>query len=176
MKVLVAGVVLIALCVVASAQEQFPVIRDAGGYWPLPDALVQPDKGHEYKAIFDATHAADDPTGFVPGLESAAALVNGLAAGGVPPANRKIAVILYGPAVYAVLDNVSYRQKYGTDNPNLKLIEQLRKAGVELYVCSQLLKAKKIERTRVAPDVAVATDAFILLVSYQNRGYARLSE
>ncbi len=176
MKIFIIVVALFSICMSASAQEQFPVIKDAGGYWPIPDAAVQPDKARDYKAIFVATRAADAPTDIVPALDDAAALVNGLASGGVSPAKRKIAVVFYGPAAYAVLDNASYRQKYSADNPNLKVLAELRKAGVELFLCGRWLQYKKIEASKVAPDVKVATDALIVLVTYQNRGYARMGD
>jgi intracellular sulfur oxidation DsrE/DsrF family protein len=177
MKTLIIIAVLVSTCVgTAFAQQQFPIIKDVGGYWPLPQADVQPDKTHQYRAIFEATHAADTPADVVPALEDAAALVNGLAAGGVPTAKRKIAVVFYGAAAYGLLDNASYRQKYGADNPNLKLIGELHRAGVELFLCGQWLKQKKVEALKIAPEIRIATDAFIVLVTYQNRGYARLTD
>jgi intracellular sulfur oxidation DsrE/DsrF family protein len=177
MKAFISVATLLSILVgTASAQEQFPVIKDVGGYWALPQAAMQPDKAHVYKAVIDATHAADKPTELAPGLEDAAALVNGLAAGGVPAANRKLAVVFYGPAANAVLNNESYRQKHGVDNPNLKVIAELRRAGVELFVCGQLLQVRKIDVGKVVPEVTIATDAFIVLVTYQNNGYARLAD
>lgn len=158
----------------ASAQEQQPVIKNAGAYVPMPHAAVQPDKTHQYKAIFEAMSAAVAAEDIIPALEDAAALVNGLAAGAVPPANRRIAVVFYGLAAYGILDNETYRQKYGTDNPNLQVIAELRRAGVELFVCGQWLRHKNIEESKVISDVQIATDALIVLVAYQNRGYAHL--
>lgn len=175
-KILAITVLCVIAVVAASAQEQFPVIKDAGGYWALPKAAVQPDKSQEHKAIFAATRAADSPKDLLPALEDAAALVNGLAAGGVPASKRKIAVVFYGPAAYAVLENGAYRQKYGTDNPNLKLLAELRNSGVELLLCGQWLQYKKIAESKVVSDVTIASDAFIVLVTYQNRGFARMPD
>jgi intracellular sulfur oxidation DsrE/DsrF family protein len=118
--------------------------------------------------------AAAEVKEIIPALEDAAALVNGLAAGAVPPANRRIVVVFYGPAAYGILDNETYRQKYGADNPNLQVISELRQAGVELFVCGQWLRYKNIEESKVVSDVQIAADALIVVVAYQNRGYAHL--
>jgi intracellular sulfur oxidation DsrE/DsrF family protein len=155
--------------------EQRPVIKEAGGYWPVPKAAVQPDKTHVFKAIFDVTRAASSPSEFVPGIEDAAEFINELAATGVPVQNRKVALIFHGDAVFGIFDDATYRAKYGSTNPNLKVLRALRAAGAELYVCGQLLHMKNLDPSKVTPDVKVATDALIVLVTYENRGYALLS-
>ena len=158
----------------ASAQEQHPAIKHAGAFVEMPHAAVQPDKTHQYKAIFEAVRAAAEVKEIIPAVEDAAALVNGLAVGAVPPANRKIAIVFYGAAAYGILDNETYRRKYGADNPNLQVLSELRQAGVELFVCGQWLRYKNIEESKVVSDVQIASDALIVLVAYQNRGYAHL--
>ena len=40
----------------------------------MPHAAVQPDKTHQYKAIFEAVRAASEVKGIIPALEDAAAL------------------------------------------------------------------------------------------------------
>jgi intracellular sulfur oxidation DsrE/DsrF family protein len=44
-----------------------------------------------------------------------------------------------------------------------------------MYVCGQNLAFEKIDPTTLAPEVAVASDALIVLMTYQNKGYALLS-
>jgi intracellular sulfur oxidation DsrE/DsrF family protein len=163
------------LLATASAQsEQRPVIKEARGYWPLPTAAVQPDKTRDFKVIFDATRAAAKPEDVVPAVGEAAALVNALAATGVPAAQRKMAIIFHGAAVDGILGEESYKEKYGVANPNLKLIHSLREAGVELFVCGQFLHFRQIDPAKVVSDVQLATGAMLVNVSYQNRGYALL--
>ena len=164
------------LLATASAQsEQRPVIKEARGYWPLQKAAVQPDKTRDFKVIFDATRTAAKPEDVVPAVGEAAALVNALAATGVPETKRKMAIIFHGAAVDGILDEESYKQKYGIANPNLKLIRNLREAGVELLVCGQYLHFRQIDPAKVASDVQLATSAMIVSVTYQDRGYALLS-
>lgn len=161
---------------VSSAQEHFPLITGAGGTFSLPHAAVQADPAREYKAIFQATRPADRPGDVIPALDDAAALMNGLALGGVPAGHRHITVVLYGAAAYAALNNATYRDKYGVDNPNVGVISELRTAGVEMFICGQWLRDKQIEDSQVLPTVSVAADAFIALVSYQNQGYALMGD
>jgi intracellular sulfur oxidation DsrE/DsrF family protein len=170
-------VVLTVAAIVATAaaqSEQRPVIKEARGYWPLPNAAVQPDKTREFKVIFDATRAGTKPEDVVPAVEDAAALLNQLGGTGIPAPQRKIAVIFHGPAVGGILDDASYKEKYGMANPNLKLIRALREAGAELFVCGQFLHFRQIDPAKIVQEVQLATSAMIVSVTYQNRGYALL--
>lgn len=47
-----------------------------------------------------------------------------------------------------------------------------RKKGAD--VCGQWLRYQNVEQSRVVSDVQIASDALIVLVVYQNRGYAHL--
>ena len=158
----------------ASQSEQRPVIKEARGYWPLPKAAVQPDKTRDFKVIFDSTRAAAKPEEVIPAVGEAAALVNALAATGVPAARRKMTIVFRGAAVDGILHNESYKEKYGIANPNLELIRSLRKAGVELFVCGQFLHFRQIDPAKIVSDVQLATGAMLVNVTYQNRGYALL--
>jgi intracellular sulfur oxidation DsrE/DsrF family protein len=60
-------------------------------------------------------------------------------------------------------------------NPNLTVLAALKKAGVELLVCGQNLVHADIDPTTLSPDVTVASAAQIVLMTYQNDGYALLS-
>lgn len=53
-----------------------------------------------------------------------------------------------------------YAQAQGADkSPNLELIRQLKKAGVEIYVCGQALAHHGYATNEVAPEVTVAVSA-----------------
>ena len=93
---------------------------------------------------------------------------------GVPAPNTRFALIFHGPAVDELLDNASYQAKFGVSNPNLTMLSQLRRAGAEVLVCSQFLGAMKIDPAKLTPDAALAAEAFITLITYQNNGYALL--
>src|SRR5688572_25365978 len=119
-----------------SAQWAAPVatvIPEAGGYVSIPKAAILPNKNRNYRAIYDATRAAKEPTQLVPALNMAGAGLNAFAATGVPLRNAKFAVVFHGPAIDAILDDAHYRSKFRVTNPNLKILANLKKAGVEIF-------------------------------------------
>ena len=79
------------------------------------------------------------------------------------------------PAVDGILDEPHYKARFGMSNPNLKAIAEMKKSGVEFFVCGQYLAAGRIAPKSLTPDVPLAADALLVLIHYQNRGYALLS-
>jgi len=153
---------------------QAPVIPAADGYVVIPGAAVPPDKAQKYQAIFDATKAAEKPTELLPALNMAGSELNAFGVAGVPPANVRFVVVFHGAAIDGILDDAHYRAKFGVPNPNLPVLEQFRKSGAELFVCGQNLAFAHIDPATLAKSVTVASDALIVLMTYENRGYALL--
>jgi len=150
----------------------YPVIKDYGRAWPLPDAAVQPQKGRTYKVIFGVSKPASHPNEVLDGLSNAARLLNVFAADGLLPKNLKVIAIIHGQAGYAAVSNEVYRAKFDVDNPNLKIIQELKAAGVQLLLCGQTFHELNFEEKNLLPEVKLATSAAIVLVTYQNDGYA----
>jgi intracellular sulfur oxidation DsrE/DsrF family protein len=170
----------VALMLVLSTSTQWPnpvapVVPSADGYVAIPGAAVPPQKSRVYKAVFDATRAADKPTQLVPALNMIGSELNAFRAAEVPPANVRFAVVFHGAALDGILDPAHYKAKFGVDNPNLEVLAQLEKSGVELLVCGQNLAFDHVDPKSLAPQVKVASDALIVLMTYQNDGYALLS-
>ena len=153
---------------------QAPVIPAADGYVAIPGAAVPPDPAQKYHAIFDATRAAEKPTELLPALNMAGSELNAFGVAGVPAANVRLVVAFHGAAIDGILDEAHYRAKFGVANPNLPVLEQFRKAGVELFVCGQNLAFAHIDPATLTKSVTVASDALIVLMTYENRGYAFL--
>ena len=154
---------------------QAPAIAAADGFVVIPGAAVPPDPAHVYKAIFDSTQAAAKPDQLLPALNMAGSELNAFAVSHVASGKVKFAVVFHGAALDGILNDAHYRSKFGVANPNLPVLDQFRKAGVELFVCGQNLAAEHIDPATVAPSVRVASDALIVLISYQNHGYAVLN-
>jgi len=152
-----------------------PVIPEADGYVRIPGAAFPPDKRRVYRAVYDATRAAKEPTQLAPALNMAGSELNNFGAEGVPLRNVKFAVVFHGGGLNAILDDAHYRAKFGVPNPNLKVLSEMKKAGVGLFVCGQNLVAEQIDPKALSPDVTVASDALIVLMAYQNDGYALMS-
>jgi len=152
-----------------------PAVPDADGYVEIPNAAFSPTKDKTYRAVFDATRLADKPTALLPALNMAGSELNALATANVPVQNARFAIVFHGPAVDGILDEEHYKAKFGTPNPNLKAIADMKKQGVEFFVCGQYLASKKIDPKTLAPDVQLAADALLVLMQYQNKGYALMS-
>lgn len=170
--ILLAGV---SLAAAEWPTPQSPAVPEADGYVTILHVALPPAKGKTYRAIFDATHAANKPAQLVPALNMAGSELNAFAAAGVPMKQAQFVVVFHGPAVDGILDDSHYRAKFGVSNPNLPAIAAMKKNGVEFFVCGQYLAAEKIDPKSLTTEVAIAADALLVLMEYQNKGYALLS-
>ena len=158
----------------AAATPQSPAIPEASGYVHIAGAPFTPAKGDVWKAVFNATQGAPSPGDLVPALDNAASEVNALAVEGVPLANARFAIVFHGGALDGILDDAHYREKYGVANPNLPVLRKLKDSGTELYVCGQNLVAAHVDPKTLTPEVTVASDALLVLIALQQKGYAVL--
>ena len=78
---------------------------------------------------------------------------------------------IHGQATFLTLNERAYQKKYGTSNPNQNLIEQLKKQGVTLYICSQATAARKITTSDLDANVTPALSGLSVLATYQLKGY-----
>jgi hypothetical protein len=104
---------------------------DAQPHVTIPKIAVPPDSNRTYRTIYDATLLAQEPTQLVPALNMTGAMLNALAASGVPLTNARFVVIFHGSAINGILDEAHYKARFGVPNPNLTVLTQLKKAGVE---------------------------------------------
>jgi intracellular sulfur oxidation DsrE/DsrF family protein len=163
----------IGLCAAQPCDPQlvFPIIANYGGVVPLPKAAEQPRRGA--KVVFDVTAESKD---IDKGLERAARLLNLYGSAGFNATDVKIVVVLHGEATKAVLSDPAYKAKFGAKaNPNLPLIRDLQKAGVEVFVCGQALAYKRFENSDLAEDIPVAVAALTVIANRQADGYSYVS-
>lgn len=152
-----------------------PVISGTDGYIYEPDVAIMPKQNRIYKVIFDATKTTDNPSDLIIALNMAGAELNIFGGNNIPLSNVKLAIVFHGKAIDGILDNDQYKSKYGVENPNLPVIKELKKSGVEMFVCGQQLLFDNIDPKTLSKDVSIASDALIVLLTYQNDGYALLS-
>ena len=149
---------------------EFPLIAGYGGVTRIPNAAEKPKPGT--KVLFDTT-ADSKPTEVNKGLERAARLLNLFGAANLKASDLNLAVVLHGEATKSALSDDFYRLRYQTDrNPNLPLINELKKAGVQIYVCGQALNYKGFPESAVAENVSIADAALTVIVNRQSDGYA----
>jgi intracellular sulfur oxidation DsrE/DsrF family protein len=154
------------------AQNAPQVITAAGAYHPLPHAAYQPDRNATYKVVFALTKASDKPDQINPGIERVARTVNLYASAGVPLDHLKFVAVAYGPATAVVLDDAHYKAQFGTNNPNLAVIGQLRKAGVDVAVCGQAMAEHHYPADWASKDVTLSLSALTTITELQQQGYA----
>lgn len=140
----------------------------------VPNAKELPDPNMTYKILFDVSKAAPKPDQANPILEALARYLNTLDNWGVPADHRKLAVIFHQTGIQAVLNNEVYKERNGHDNPNITLIQNLKKAGVEFHACGQGLLANKIEPSMMQPGIEVDLWALVTIANFEMRGYARI--
>jgi hypothetical protein len=158
----------------ALAEEKlvYPIIPNVGGVVPLPGAAEQPRKGA--RVVFDITADAK-PSELNKGLERVARLLNLYGSAGLKSSDVKIAVVMHGEATKSVLAHDIYKSKFGTQrNPNLGVIDELRKAGVEVFVCGQAMAHKGFKESDVTEGAKIAFAALTVVINRQADGYSYL--
>jgi intracellular sulfur oxidation DsrE/DsrF family protein len=138
------------------------------------DAKERPDPSTDYKVVFSVAAQAKD-TEIHPTLKTIALYLNTLANEGVPANHRHLVAVFHQGGGDAVFANDVYKARHnGADNPNIGILQELKKAGVELRVCGQGLMGKKVETSQLLPGVQADLWAMTTMVNLQLRGYVRV--
>jgi intracellular sulfur oxidation DsrE/DsrF family protein len=149
----------------------YPVIKVAGGVHPRPDLPIRPDPKVDYHIFVDMVSSDRDPAGQYSALIRLSRLVNLMAYAKVPSSHVHIVALFDGEVGYAAATNDFYRHAFNADNPNLAIVHALKKAGVELLVCSQALAENDLPDSAVDPDITITLSALMDAVVYGQRGY-----
>jgi intracellular sulfur oxidation DsrE/DsrF family protein len=165
-----AFVMLGTVSIAAEPDWTFPAIQGFGKVVALPNASVQPSKEADYKALFNVAGPADADK-VNPNLDKVARAVNIFASAGIPLSHLHFIAVLHGPSTAAALDNAHYREKFGVDNPNIKLIDALEIAGVKVIVCGQALAHNKFPHEWVNPKVEITLSAISDIIILEQQGY-----
>lgn len=174
MKYLITFFVVLIFSVVALAQKGAnPIIKNFGTVYEIEGA-VNPDPEIEYKIVVDLKTLQRDKESINPGLNNVARMLNLHGLGGVKSENLNVVVAIHGGATDVILNNEAYQRKYELDNPNMKLIDELKEAGVELYVCGQSLLARNYEHEEVNPQIKIGLSMLTVVTTYMHKGYHQM--
>ena len=182
MKTVFALLLLSALTSFGMAHAQLPaqkpeLIPEVGRMVDIPGAHETPDPSLDYKIVFDLNSTAATVNDVNPGLTTIAALVNTFAHYGVSSTHRHFVAIFHGATVDLVVNDDAYRRSHGGHaNPNVKLMEELTAAGVQLVVCGQSALQHHIDLKTIQPDVQLNFSATVTLMNLQTQGYVRIEE
>ena len=150
-----------------------PIIKNYGTIYAI-DKVAPHDTELDYKIVIDLKSSNDNYDKVNSGLNNVARMLNLHGVAGVPGYKLKVAVAVHYTATPIVLNNTGYRKKYGVDNPNLELINELKEAGVELFVCGQSLVARKYAFEDVNPQVETALSMLTVVTEKTMNGYQLL--
>jgi intracellular sulfur oxidation DsrE/DsrF family protein len=139
-----------------------------------PGAHEYPDPKLTYKFVFDLAGGPDTPDKVNPGLRGVAEFINTLAKYNVPASHRIIAVVFHQKSTPAILVNDEYRKRYNTDNPNIALVQAMKKAGVDFRVCGQAVLGMKIDPKTIQPEIQLDLWAGTTIPNLMMRGYQHL--
>lgn len=151
---------------------QAPTIQAAGKIHPLPQAAYQPDTKSIYKMVFGLTTATAEPGAISPGLQRVARAVNLYVNAGVPLQHLRLVAVASGAATPMALNDAEYQKQYGTLNPNLPVIEQLCRVGVDIAVCGQAVAEHHYLHDWIDKRVTLALSALTTISDLQQKGYA----
>jgi len=147
-------------------------IKDFGNVYNVPFAEDRPDPAMQYKIVFEASEKIDSFSRIYPPLEHVARMYNLHVYGGVPQKNLDVVLVIAGFGIPAVMNNEAYRKRYGVDNPNLKILEELKAAGIKINGCSQAMMKNSIDPSEVNPNIKMIFSKFTTVSTYQMKGYA----
>ena len=151
-------------------------VKDFGKVYNVPFAEDRPDSTMTYKIVFEASQPIDTFSQIYPPLEHVARMYNLHVYGGVPQKNLDVVLVIAGFGIPAAMNNEAYKKKYGVDNPNLKVLEELKAAGVKIVGCAQAMMKNSIDPSDLNPIIKPIFSRFTTVSSYQLKGYAYFKE
>jgi len=147
------------------------IISDYGETLNVPNIDIKTDVSAEFKVILDVAQSSDDKNIINKYIVTAARFLNMHADAGMDNSQLKVAMTIHGRAWQDVLTNEAYREKFGVDNPNVELINQLTEAGADIIICGQTAEYRGITKQNANPNVKFALSAMTALLQYQQNGY-----
>lgn len=169
-----AGLMMSVTAVAADQPAGFwstPTITGYGKMHYLPDAAYKPVANETYQIVFALTQGPKSPDQVNPSLDHVARTVNLYVASGVPLSHLKFVAVASGAATPLALNDAQYRSAYGIPNPNLPLIEKLRKAGVDVSVCGQAVAEHQFQYSWIDTRVTLALSALTTISTLEHQGY-----
>jgi intracellular sulfur oxidation DsrE/DsrF family protein len=154
----------------APARRPGPVVPSFGGVFEVPDPGLPPPRDQDLKLRFDV-NVGPEPGELNAGFDTVARFLNMHAQAGVPRERVKAALIIHGTAGKDTLTNDEYRKRYGKDNPNLALLDELKAAGVRIYLCGQTSASRNLPRAVVTPAATIALSAMTAHLVLEKEGF-----
>jgi intracellular sulfur oxidation DsrE/DsrF family protein len=154
----------------APGRQAGPVVPTFGGVFDVPSPGLPAPKDQDLKLRFDV-NVGPEPGELNAGFDTVARFLNMHARAGVPREHVKAALVIHGTAGKDTLKNDEYRKRFGKDNPNLALLDELLAAGVRIYLCGQTSMSRNLPRAVVTPAATIALSAMTAHLVLEKEGY-----
>ncbi len=155
----------------------FPVINagEFSGVLPVKDPTEIPDPKLDYKLLFELVmNKPDSLSGLNADLVEISRIVNLHVASGIPVKKIIPVIVVHGPALNDFTTNTFYNERFKTDNPNLKLINELEGLGAKFIACGQAMQFFDVPKEALLPLFKISLTAQTVLSSYQLKGYVKM--
>ncbi len=155
----------------------YPALKggDMSGVIPVKDPTEIPDPAMDYKLLFELT--ANNPDSAAKdinyGLTEVARIINLQVAAGIPLKRIMPVIVVHAGALNAFTTNEFYKEKYKTENPNQKLINDLAAMGTRFIACGQAMVFFDVKKEALLPIMKVSLTAQTVISSYQLKGYVK---
>jgi intracellular sulfur oxidation DsrE/DsrF family protein len=158
------------------ARAYYPLIKGSkwSGVMPVESITEIPDPRMRYKLLLEDVFPIKDSVSAKEvngGLAEVGRIINLHIASGIPKNKLDIVVVVHGPALFSLYTNPEYHKKYGIDNPNIAMMDELVKNGVRFIVCGQAMNFLDIKKEELDPRVHISLTAQTVLSGYQLKGY-----
>jgi len=155
----------------AQEKKAGPIINDYGKVWTIEKMDYQIDKDTEMKVVFDIMNSPDANNELNKSIETAARFLNMHAQSGVAKENMKVVMVVHNKASKDIITNEAYQKRFGIDNPNFDMVQQLLDAGVQFIFCGQSSVSRDFPIEETIPGVQLSLSAMTALIQLQNDGY-----
>jgi intracellular sulfur oxidation DsrE/DsrF family protein len=162
------------LCAISGAAQEKtagPIITNYGKVFTIDNPEFKTDTSLVFKAVFDVMQTSDNNEHLNTSLETAARFLNMHAQAGVPPENLHVALVVHNLATKDIISHEAYQKRFGINNPNAELIEDLLAVGGKVIVCGQSIHSRGFKKEELLPGVQVSLSAITALLQLQNDDY-----
>lgn len=155
----------------AQKKEAGPIIKDYGKVWKVKNQDYKIKEDRVLKVVFDIMNSPEDKSALNKSIETAARFLNMHAQNGVSEENMKVVLVVHNQASKDIITNSAYKKRYGADNPNAEMVQQLMDAGAEFIFCGQSSLSRDFPIEETIPGVQLSLSAMTALIQLQDDGY-----
>jgi len=156
---------------IAQEKKAGPIVKDYGKVWVVADQDYTIAKDTEIKVVFDIMYSPENPSSLNTSIETAARFLNMHAQHGVSLDKMKVALVVHNKASKDICTNEAYYDRFGVENPNAEMIDQLLDVGVQFVFCGQSSKSRDFPIEETIDGIQLSLSAMTALIQLQNDGY-----